>query len=129
VGEFYVTGEVMRPGVYGLPSTQITIKQALSAAGNVAPLSWPENSVLIRRIGTNQEQTIPINVEAIFKGQEPDLFLKPNDILAVGTDVRAPFFAVLRNAFRMTYGFGFIYDRNFADPMTLTPKSNRFTRW
>jgi hypothetical protein len=129
VGEFYVTGEVLRPGVYAIPSTPVTIKQALSAAGNVGPLSWPENSILIRRVGSNQEQIIPINVEAIFRGQEPDLFLKPNDIIAVGTDVRAPFFAVLRNAFRMTYGFGFIYDRNFADPMLLTPKSNRFTRW
>jgi protein involved in polysaccharide export with SLBB domain len=129
VGEFYVTGEVLRPGVYALPSTPVTIKQALSAAGNVSPLAWPENSVLIRRIGASQEQTIPLNVEAVFMGREPDLFLKPNDIIAVGTDVRAPFFAVLRNAFRMTYGFGFIYDRNFADPVTLTPKSNRFTRW
>jgi hypothetical protein len=128
VGEFYVTGEVLRPGVYALPSTPVTIKQALSAAGNVGPLAWPENSVLIRRLGSNQEQIIPVNVEAIFRGDEPDLFLKPNDIIAVGTDVRAPFFAVLRNAFRMTYGFGFIYDRNFSDPMLLTPKSNRFTR-
>ena len=38
---------------------------------------------------------------------------------------------MLRNAFRMTYGFGFIYDRNFSDPILpgYTPKSNRFTRW
>ncbi|MCJ7545170.1 MAG: SLBB domain-containing protein [Phycisphaerae bacterium] len=131
VGEFYVTGEVLRPGVYSLPSTPVTVKQALSAAGNVGPFAWPENSVLIRRIGTNQEQIIPINVEAVFRGQEPDLFLKPNDVIAVGTDVRAPFFAVVRNAFRMTYGFGFIYDRNFSDPLLpgYTPKSNRFTRW
>ncbi len=129
VGEFYVTGEVLRPGVYALPSTPVTIKQALSAAGNVGPLAWPENSILIRRIGRNQEQIIPIDVEAIFQGEEPDLFLKPNDIIAVGTDVRAPFFAVLRNAFRMTYGFGFIYDRNFSDPLYVTPTSKRFTRW
>ena len=131
VGEFYVTGEVLRPGVYALPSTPVTIKQALAAAGNVGPLAWPENSILIRRIGNHQEQIIPINVESIFRGLEPDIFLKPNDIIAVGTDVRAPFYAVLRNAFRMTYGFGFIYDRNFSDPMLpgYTPKSNRFTRW
>ncbi len=128
VGEFYVTGEVLRPGVYSLPSTPVTIKQALAAAGNVGPLAWPENSILIRRIGNHQEQIIPVDVEAIFKGQEPDVYLKPNDIVAVGTDVRAPFYAVLRNAFRMTYGFGFIYDRNFSDPLFVTPRSNRFTR-
>jgi protein involved in polysaccharide export with SLBB domain len=131
VGEFYVTGEVLRPGVYSLPSTPVTVKQALAAAGNVSPLAWPENSILIRRIGTSQEQIIPLNVESIFKGQEPDLFLKPNDVIAVGTDVRSTFFAVLKNAFRMTYGFGFIYDRNFSDPILpgYTPTSKRFTRW
>jgi len=49
----------------------------------------------------------------------------------VGTDVRASFFAVLRHAFRMSYGFGFIYDRNFADPLEGRLhgyNSNRFTR-
>jgi protein involved in polysaccharide export with SLBB domain len=129
VGEFYVTGEVMRPGVYSLPGRPITIKQALSATGGVGPLAWPENSALVRRIGNNQEQAIPLNVEAIFRGDEPDFFLKPDDVIEVGTDVRASFYAVMRNAFRMTYGFGFIYDRNFADPVTLTPTSRRFTRW
>jgi len=37
----------------------------------------------------------------------------------------------MRNAFRLTYGFGFIYDRNFSDPAIgdagLSPR--RFTRW
>jgi protein involved in polysaccharide export with SLBB domain len=130
VGEFYVTGEVLRPGVYSLPSTPVTVKQALAAAGNVSQVAWPENSILIRRIGTSQEQIIPLNVESIFKGEEPDIFLKPNDVIAIGTDVRSTFFAVLRNAFRMTYGFGFIYDRNFSDPILngQTPNSKRFTR-
>ena len=59
VGEFYVTGEVLRPGVYSLPSTPVTIKQALSAAGNVGELAWPENSVLIRRIGTQPRADHP----------------------------------------------------------------------
>ena len=129
VGEFYVTGEVLRPGVYSFPSRRITVKQALSAAGNVGPLAWPENSLLIRRIGNNQEQIIPLDAEAIFRGEEPDFFLKPDDVIAVGTDPRAMFYAVMRNAFRMTYGFGFIYDRNFSDPRLITPTSTRFTRW
>ena len=131
MGEFYIMGEVSRPGVYSLTGRQITMKMAVAAAGNLNGLAWPENSLLIRRIGGNQEQFIPLNLESIFKGEDPDLFLKPNDVIAVGTDVRAAFFAVLRNAFRMTYGFGFIYDRNFSDPRSpdFTPTSTRFTRW
>ena len=27
----------------------------------------------------------------------------------------APFLATIRNSFRLTYGFGFVWDRNFAD--------------
>jgi len=129
LAEFYVMGEVLRPGVYQMMGRRITVKQAIAAAGNLGPLAWPENCILIRRIGDNKEQTIPLDMEAIFKGETPDLILKPNDLLAVGTDIRAIPYAVMRNAFRMTYGFGFIYDRNFADPYFYTLDSKRFTRW
>ena len=33
----------------------------------------------------------------------------------VGTNALAPFLAAIRNGFRVTYGFGFLYDKNFAD--------------
>jgi protein involved in polysaccharide export with SLBB domain len=128
VGEFYIMGEVLRPGVYSLTGRKVTIKMAMAAAGNLGPFAWPENAMLIRRIGPNQEQMIPINVEKIMRGEDQDIYLKPNDVIAIGTHVSSQFLAVLRNAFRMTYGFGFIYDRNFSDPLLITPRSNRFTR-
>ncbi|MCD6303988.1 MAG: SLBB domain-containing protein, partial [Planctomycetes bacterium] len=128
VGEFYVMGEVLRPGVYSLTGRKITVKMAVAAAGNMTALAWPENSILIRRVGNRQEQIIPLDLEAIFRGEEPDIYLKPNDVIAVGTDVRSTFFAVLRNAFRMTYGFGFIYDRNFSQGLDVMPDRKRFTR-
>ena len=34
--------------------------------------------------------------------------------MLVGTNMFAPFIAAVRGAFRFTYGFGFLYDRNFA---------------
>ncbi len=43
------------------------------------------------------------------------MLLRDDDILNVGTHVAAPFLFVIRNSFRFTYGFGFVYDRNFAD--------------
>lgn len=127
--EFYVTGEVARPGPYNMTGRKVTIKQALSYAGGLSPLAWPENAILIRRVGSTQEQIIPLDLEAIYKGEEPDLYLKRDDVIAVGSSWRSPFYAVMRNAFRMTYGFGFIYDRNFANPVFTTPTSRRFTRW
>ena len=128
-GEFYVMGEVSRPGVYSLTNRKITVKMAIAAAGNLGSMAWPENAMLIRRIGDNEEQLIPLNVEAIAMGSEPDLFLKADDVLAVGTSAASTFFLVVKNAFRMTYGFGFIYDRNFADAATSGMNSMRFTRW
>ena len=131
LGEFYVMGEVQRPGVYSLTGRQITVKMAIAAAGNLGPMAWPENAVLIRRVGSASEQMVPLNIERIFRGEQNDLFLKPNDVIAVGTDIRAPFLAVLRNAFRLTYGFGFIYDRNFGATSSYTTErdSRRFSRW
>ncbi len=128
-GEFYMLGEVAHPGTFSLTGRRITIKQALAAAGNLGPLAFPQNSVLVRRIGRDKEQTIPLDLEAIVAGREPDIFLKPYDLIEVGTHWEATFMAVVRNAFRLSYGFGLIYDRNLADPLFTTPKSNRFTRW
>lgn len=128
VGEFYMYGEINRPGVYSLTGREVTIKMALAAAGGIGPMGWPENSVLVRKVGDSQEQFIPINIERIWRGQDPDMLLKPDDIVALGTHWSSTFLAVLRNSFRMTYGFGFIYDRNFADPLLVTPRSNRFSR-
>ena len=131
VGEFYLMGEVQRPGVYSLTGRQITVKMAIAAGGNFNATSWPQNSILIRRVGENQEQMIPLDIEAIFHGQATDLFLKPDDVIAVGSNWRQPFMAVLRNAFRFTYGFGFVYDRNFDSPQygSVGLDSRRFTRW
>ena len=42
----------------------------------------------------------------------------------MGTDVLAPFLFVIRNSFRLTYGFGFVYDRNFADQDAVAGKQN-----
>jgi hypothetical protein len=56
-----------------------------------------------------------VDLEKITTGEQPDFFIKPNDLINVGTHPTSYFRYVMRNAFRATYGFGFIYDRNFAD--------------
>ena len=55
-----------------------------------------------------------MDLERIFAGEQPDIFLKPDDQILVGTNALAPFLAAVRGAFRISYGFGFQYDRNFA---------------
>lgn len=136
IGEFYVMGEVSRPGVYSLTGRRITIKQALAAAGNLGPDAWPSNSYLVRRVGQHQEQVIAIDVEKIFRGEEADIFLKPEDVIAVGTHIAVPFLHGLRGIVP-TFSMAFSYSRSFA-PQLLgynqgsseeSRHSARFKRW
>ena len=66
------------------------------------------------RIAPDREVFVRVNLERIFSGEQPDLYLQPDDQIMVGTNALAPFLSALRGAFRITYGFGFLYDRNFA---------------
>jgi protein involved in polysaccharide export with SLBB domain len=115
-GVFYVMGDVSRPGVYAFGGREITVKQALAVCGGFSPMAWPQRCELIRREpGTDKQTTRLINMDAIFAGLEEDFYMRDDDILNVGTHFVAPFLFVIRNSFRFTYGFGFVYDRNFAD--------------
>ena len=113
-GEYYLMGHVARPGAYSLTGRIITLKTAIASAGNLGQLAWPTHCTVYRRLG-DREQMIQVNLDAIFAGKEQDFFIKKDDLILVGTHPVATFLAVLRNAFRVSYGFGFVYDRNFAD--------------
>ena len=124
-GVYYLMGEVARPGVYAFGGRDITLKQALAASGGLGPFAWPRRCEIIRHEpGTDKQITIPVNLDAIFAGLQDDLYLRDDDIVNVGTHFIAPFLFVIRNSFRFTYGFGFVYDRNFADKDTYGSKMN-----
>lgn len=127
IGVFYMMGEINRPGVYSFGGRDITIKQAVAVSGGFSALAWPSRCEVIRREpGTDKQMTIPVNLDRIFAGLEEDFFLRDDDIINVGTDIVAPFLFVIRNSFRFTYGFGFVYDRNFADKDSYNAKFNPY---
>ncbi len=113
-GEYWVAGHVPRSGVYSLTARKITLKEAIDGAGGFDALSIPARTEVIRRIGKDKEVNVLVDMDKVYAGMQPDIFLKPYDHVRVGTNVFAPFIASLRNGFRITYGFGFLYDRNFA---------------
>ena len=115
IGEFCITGNVNGEGYINITGRPMTLKMAIAAAGGLGPLAWPKRCEVIRRIGKNKEEIVMVDLDKIASGEQPDFFIKPNDLIRVGTHPTARWRAVLRNAFRATYGFGFIYDRNFAD--------------
>jgi polysaccharide export outer membrane protein len=115
IGEFCIMGNVNAQGFINITGRPMTLKMAIAAAGGLGPLAWPKRCEVVRRIGKKREEIVMVDLDKISAGEQPDFFIKPNDLINVGTHPTARFRAVLRNAFRATYGFGFIYDRNFAD--------------
>ncbi|UCF00383.1 MAG: polysaccharide biosynthesis/export family protein [Planctomycetota bacterium] len=115
IGEFVIMGNVNAQGYINLTGRPMTLKMAIAAAGGLGPLAWPKRCEVIRRIGRDKEEIVMVDLDKISRGEQPDFFIKPNDLVNVGTHPTSRWRAVLRNAFRATYGFGFVYDRNFAD--------------
>jgi len=125
-GVVYVGGEVLRPGVYQLPPMgRLTLSQLVTAAGGPGALAIPERVDLTRRVGNNREATMRVSLAAIRQRNEPDIFLKPDDHIMIGTNWIAAPLAVVRNGFRATYGFGFLLDRNFGNDVFGAPPVNR----
>jgi len=115
VGDFYMAGEVARPGVYSLTGRKITLLQAVAASGGLTAVAVPWRTELVRRITETEEEIIYVDLGKISRGEAPDFYIQPEDQIRVGTDQGALYNAVLRNAFRATYGLGAVYDMNFAD--------------
>lgn len=115
VGVVVLGGHVLRPGSYALNGQEWTLTQMIYAAGGFDQLAWPTRCEIRRRIDSGREEITQWDLARIMDGKDPDLFLKPQDTVVVGTHAIAPLLATIRNSFRFTYGFGFVYDRNFAD--------------
>ena len=126
IGNVYIMGAVARPGTYFLPGDKdLTLKLLVASAGGLSAIAWPERVDLTRRVGDNLEATVRLNLRAIFEGQQPDFFLKPNDMINVGQSFVSLPIAVVRSGFRATYGFGFILDRNFGPDVFSHMQDNR----
>lgn len=115
IGEFCIMGNVNYRGYIPITGRPMTLKMAIAAAGGLGSLAWPKRCEVIRRVSEDKEEIVMVDLDKIALGEQPDFFIKPNDLINVGTHATARWRAILRNAFRATYGFGFVYDRNFAD--------------
>ncbi|MEM6256851.1 MAG: polysaccharide biosynthesis/export family protein [Planctomycetota bacterium] len=115
-GFVYVMGQIARPGAYTIPGEQeLTLYRLIASAGGLTGLAWPEKVDLIRQINDKEQAIVRLDLRAIANGTEPDIYLKTNDVINIGTSAVAVPLAVFRNGLRTTYGFGFILDRNFSD--------------
>lgn len=126
-GVVYIDGEIARRGVYNInATTELTLSRLVAAAGGLSGVAVPERVDLTRRVGTNREATIRLDLAAIRNRTQPDVLIKPDDVVIIGTSWIATPIAVARSGFRVTYGFGFLLDRNFGtDVFGAPPRSNQ----
>lgn len=125
-GVFYIGGQINRPGVYNLPTVgRMTLMRAIVAGSDLSPIAIPERVDLTRMVGPNEQATIMLNFRAIREGTQPDVYIRRDDVINIGTNFWATPLAVVRGGFRTSYGFGFLLDRNFGNDVFGAPPTNR----
>ena len=84
-GLVYVLGDVKSPGGYVMNnnSSQLTVLQAVAAAGGTNHSAVPSHARLITKDGEVGYKENPLPLSAMQKGKQPDLPLKPGDIVYV----------------------------------------------
>jgi polysaccharide biosynthesis/export protein len=83
-GLVYVLGDVKAPGGYVMNnnSSQLTVLQAVAAAGGTNHSAVPSHSRLISKNGAGYKDK-KLELSAIQKGKQPDIPLQPGDIVYV----------------------------------------------
>ncbi len=120
-GTIFIGGQIARPGSYNMQE-KITLGRLIDAAGGLGQTAVPERVDITRMVGPEMQATIRVNLRAIREGTHPDIFLRANDQVNIGTNFWATPLAILRNGFRISYGFGFLADRNFGTDIFGVPK-------
>jgi polysaccharide export outer membrane protein len=85
-GAVYVLGAVNRPGRILLPSDtdQTTVLNILAMAEDTKRTAKLSHSVLLRKKGnTGEVEQIPLDLKKIVAQEQPDVVLRPNDVLYV----------------------------------------------
>ena len=107
-GKIFVGGAVGSPGGFPLGGKKMTVGQAITLAGGLKYEANSSEAKIFRYSGKGTEREIlSVNVYAIEKGENEDLFLKENDIIIVPKSGVKTFLIGVRDTFRGFLGFGY----------------------
>jgi polysaccharide export outer membrane protein len=84
-GLVYVLGDVVRAGGFPMDNDMsgLTVLQAISIAGGTAHTAKAGHAKLLRRENGDNYKEIPLNLDAMAKGKQPDIHMAQNDIIYV----------------------------------------------
>jgi len=81
----YIDGEVRTPGPIGLPSSGLSLLQAIAMAnGNTTDAKLKDIKVYRKKQGSPDRDVLVADLIAIEKGTQKDIMLEPFDIVQVG---------------------------------------------
>jgi polysaccharide biosynthesis/export protein len=80
----YIMGDVNRPGGYVIATNDahLSMLQAIAMAGSANKTAVQSKVRLIRTTAQGQTE-LPVHLDAIQKGKQPDIMLQPNDVVYV----------------------------------------------
>ncbi len=81
-GDFFVGGEVRRPGKYGLSETS-TLITAIAEAGGLGDFPISDEVLVVRHRGPSEKITMSLDLDAITAGAEPDVSIEEGDQVIV----------------------------------------------
>jgi protein involved in polysaccharide export with SLBB domain len=81
-GNVMVTGWVYKPGFFQVGSG-LTVLGAVGSAGGAMYAAAPSESTLIRSDATGNKVSLPVNLDKIAKGEDPDIPVRANDVIDV----------------------------------------------
>jgi polysaccharide export outer membrane protein len=101
--EFYVVGFVNKAG--GFPLTKpTTVMEAIALAGGLREKEASPSACMLRR---RDSQDFPIDLVAISRGEAPDHFLMPGDVIDVRQTALKRFTSGFWESFKALFGFSY----------------------
>lgn len=103
----YVYGAVAQPGGFEMREP-LRVLEALALAGGLQETAAKRRCMLLRKTQRGAEQTVPVDVAMVERGEQADLYLRGGDVLHVpessGKKVVYDLWDALRSVFTFTYG-------------------------
>jgi len=82
----YIVGAVVRPGAFAIQSndSKVTVLQAIALVQGMTPVASPKHAIIVRNSASLKERReIPVNLDKLKTGKQPDQYLQANDILFI----------------------------------------------
>jgi len=107
----FVGGLVLRPAPQVYPhGASVNVLQALASAQGLRTDVTPEEATLIRRMADGTDAMVKLNLDAIARGEAPNMMLEPGDILWVPPTAKTRVQDFINRNFFMRAGVSVTYN-------------------